>query len=109
MACDRCSKQVGAVNIDSPQLAQAINGIVDGLVIFSKAGRCNKVINLAMLFDDFGDASVDGGGVRNVREVSRDFGDSAPCFVSTSELQKELKVLQKRESEFTAPRWDSLS
>lgn len=66
MARDRGSKQVSAVDIDSPQFAQAINRIVDGLVILSEAGRCNEVVNLAMLFDDFGDTSVDRGGVRDV-------------------------------------------
>lgn len=77
MTRDRGGKEVCAVDIDSPQLAQAINGVVDGLVVFGKAGRGNKVVNLAVLFDDFGDTSVDRGGVRDVREVSRDLGDSA--------------------------------
>lgn len=76
MAGDGGSKQVCTVNIDGPQLAHAVNGIVDGLKVLGEAGGSDEVVNLAMLLDDFGDAGLDRLGVGDVGVVGGDLGDS---------------------------------
>jgi hypothetical protein len=76
MTGDGCGKQIGAVNIDSPQLAHAINGVVDSLKVFGEASRGDEMVDFAMLFDNFGDAALNRFGVRNVGKVSGDGGDA---------------------------------
>lgn len=75
MASNRSGKEIGAVNIDSPQLAHTVNWVLDGLEVLSKAGRGNEVVNLAVLLDDFSNAGFNGFGVRNIGEVSSDVGN----------------------------------
>ncbi len=80
MTGDGRSKQVCAVDVDAPELAHAVNGVVDSLKVLREAGRGDEVINLAVLLNDLGNAGVDGRGIGNVGVVSGDFGDAAACF-----------------------------
>lgn len=74
MTGDRGSKQVGAIHIDRKQLAHALNGVVGGLEVLTEAGAGHKVVNLAVLREDLGDAVVDAVGVGDIGKVSSDFG-----------------------------------
>lgn len=79
VAGDGRGKQVCAVDVDAPELAHAVNGVVDGLKVFGEAGRGDEMVNLAMLLDDLGNAGVDGGGVGHVSVVSGDSGNAGGC------------------------------
>ena len=66
-------EKVGAVNVDTPELLHAVWRVCDGIEIFREAGRCNKVIYLAVVFDNIGNDLLDGHVVGHVTVVSRDF------------------------------------
>jgi len=79
MAGDGRGEKVGAVNVDGPQLAHAVDGVVDGLKVLGEAGRGDEVVDLAVLLNDLGDAGLDRLGVGDVGVVSRDPGDAVGC------------------------------
>lgn len=56
-------KQIGAVDVDPPQLAHAVDRVGDGLKVLGEAGRGHEVVDLAVLGHDLGDAGLDAGGV----------------------------------------------
>lgn len=56
---DGDGEQVCTVDVDAPELADAVDGVVDGLEVLGETGGCDEVVNLAMLLDDFGDGGVD--------------------------------------------------
>lgn len=78
---DRGSKEKGTVHVDGPQLAHAVDGIVDGLEILGKASRGDEVVNLAVSLDDLGNTGFDGCRVADVGVVSGDFGDAVTTSV----------------------------
>lgn len=73
---DRGSKEVGAVNVDGPKLANAVNGIFDGLKVLGETSRGDKVVDLAVGLDDFCDTGLDGVLIANIGVVSGDLGDA---------------------------------
>lgn len=81
VAGDRGGKQVCAVDVDGPQLAHAVDGVVDGLEVLGEAGRGDEVVDLAVGGEDLGDATVDRVGVGDVGVVGRHLRD-AGVFVS---------------------------
>ena len=70
-------EEVSAVNIDAPELLHAIWWVCDGIKILGEAGRCDKVVNLAVVFDDIGNNLLDRDMVGHVTVVGRDFGNAA--------------------------------
>lgn len=68
-------KQVRAIDINSEQLAHALNGVIDCLEVLSEASRGDEVVDLAVRGQNIGQASVDTGGVRYVGVVCCDLGD----------------------------------
>lgn len=93
VAGDRGGKEVGAVDIDSPDLAHAVDGVVDGLEVLGEPGRGDKIINLAMSLDDLGNTGLDGLGVGNVGKVSRHLGDALGVGVLAAEGLNEQLAL----------------
>lgn len=69
-------KEVGAVDIDSPQLSHAINWVIDGFKVLCEASGSDEMINLAMLLDNFSNAALDRFGVRHIGEVGCNSGNS---------------------------------
>lgn len=76
VAGDRGGEEVGAIDVDGPELAHALDGVVDGLEVLGEAGRGDEVVDLAVGGDDLGDAGFDGLGVRDIGVVGCDFGDA---------------------------------
>ena len=70
-------EKVCAVNIDTPELLHAIWWVCDGIEIFGEAGRCDKVVDFAVVFDNVGDDVFDRHVVGHVAVVSRDFRNAA--------------------------------
>lgn len=85
---DSDGEEIRAIDIDSPELAHAVNRIADGIEILSEASRGDEVVDLAMRTDYFSNAGFDGDGVRDVSVVGGDFGNSdalldTSCSVNT--------------------------
>jgi hypothetical protein len=73
----RRRKQIGAVDVDAPQLAHAVDRVGDGLKVLGEAGRGDKVVDLAVRLDDLGDAGLDRCRVRDIGVVGGDPRESA--------------------------------
>lgn len=77
MLGDGDGEEVGTINIDAPELAHAIDRVVDGIEVLGKAGRSDEVVNLAMGINYLSDALFDGSGIRDVGIVGSDVGYTA--------------------------------
>ena len=82
---DGGGEEISAVNIDIPQLAHALYGVVDGLKVLSEAGRGDQVINLSMLLDDVLYAGIDRRRVRDVGVMRCHLGDTSRSGVLLAE------------------------
>lgn len=76
VAGNRAREEVGSVNVDSPELAKTVDRIVDSFEIFGEASRGNQVVNLAVLLDDFGNASINRFGIADIGVVGGDLGNA---------------------------------
>lgn len=74
MASHRGGKEVGAIHIDSKELAETINGVVRGLEVLGEASRGHKVVNLAMAGQDLLNAGIHAILVGDVGIVGSDLG-----------------------------------
>ena len=70
-------EKVSAVNIDTPELLHAIWWVCDGIEVFGKAGRCDKVVNLAVVFDNVSNDLFNRHVVGHITVVGRDFRNAA--------------------------------
>jgi hypothetical protein len=50
---DSDSPEISTVNIDAPKLLHAIVGVRNGRVVLGESGGCDKIVDLAVLLDDF--------------------------------------------------------
>lgn len=71
---DGDGEQVSAVDVDGPELAHAVDRVVDGIVVLGEAGTGDEVVDLAVLLDDLVDASLDRVGVGHVGVMGRHLG-----------------------------------
>jgi hypothetical protein len=78
---DGDGEQVCAVDVDAPELADAVNRVIDGLEILGEAGGGDEVVDPAVLYDDFGDGGFDGFLGGDVGVVGCYFGDSGGGLV----------------------------
>lgn len=51
-------EEIGAVNIDTPELSHTVDRILDGVEVLSEAGRCDQVVDLAVLADYIGEDAL---------------------------------------------------
>lgn len=65
-------EEVGAIHIDGPELAHALNGVAHGIEVLGEAGGCDEVVDAAVNADDVGNALVDRLRIRDVGVVSGD-------------------------------------
>ncbi len=70
MPCHGRGKQIGAVDIDAPELPHAVDRVGDGFKVLGEARRRDQVVDPAVLGDDLGNASLDTGLVGDVGVVS---------------------------------------
>ena len=68
-------EKVSAVNVDAPKLLHAVWWVCYGIEVLREAGRCNKMIDFAMGFDNVGHDLLDGHVVGHVTVVGGDFRD----------------------------------
>ena len=68
--CHGRGKQIGAVDIDAPELPHAVDRVGDGFKVLGEARRRDQVVDPAVLGDDLGNASLDTGLVGDVGVVS---------------------------------------
>lgn len=99
MTGDAGSEEVGTIDIDGPELAHAVDGVVNGLEVLGEARGSDEGVDLAVLLDDLCDAGVDGVGVGDISVVSGDLGNAAQI----SKLRSLLGLGRK----LTAQRWGS--
>lgn len=90
MASNAGGPEVGAIDIDGPQLAHAVDGVVDGLEVLGEAGRGDEVVDLSVGLDDLIDAGLDGIWVGDVTVVSRHIGDAKAQRMSIFNLSSLL-------------------
>ncbi len=57
------SEEVCTIHIDAPQLPHPLWWILNGIKILRKAGGCDQVIDLAMVFDNIANHRLDRFGV----------------------------------------------
>ena len=66
-------EEVSAVNVDTPELLQAVWWVCDRIKIFCKSGRGNKVVNFAVVSDNVGNDVLDGDVVGHIAVMGSDF------------------------------------
>jgi len=69
-------EKVGAVNIDAPQLLDAVVWVADCVKVLGEASRSDEVIDLAVIADDLLDDLVDRFRIRDIGVVSCDLWDA---------------------------------
>lgn len=55
------SEEVGAVDVDAPELSHTIDGVFDGVEVLGEAGRGNEVVDLSVLVDDIREDALNRG------------------------------------------------
>lgn len=73
---DTGRKHVCPIYVDSPKLAHAVDWVIDGIEVLGEAGRCYQTVDLSVLAQDFGNASLNRYRVRNISAMSSYFGNS---------------------------------
>lgn len=59
MSCNASCKQVCTVDIHTPQLAQAVDRVVNGLEVLREASARHEVVDLSVLLDNVVDTTLD--------------------------------------------------
>lgn len=96
MAGDGGGEEVGAVDVDGEELAEAVDGVVGGLEVLGEAGAGDEAVDAAVLGQDLGDAGPDALRVRHIGVVGRHAwesvvaGQSCSCCFSS---QQQLMLL----------------
>ena len=72
---DGGGEQVSAVDVDGPEFAHAVDGVVGGLEVLGESGRGDEVVDLAVLLDHAGDAVLDRPLVGDVAAMGGHLGD----------------------------------
>lgn len=75
MAGDGGGEQEGAVDVDGEQLAETVDGVVDGLEILSETGRGDQTVDFTLLSKDLFNTGLDALRVRDVGVVGSDLGE----------------------------------
>lgn len=74
-------EKVCAINIDTPKFLHAVRWVCYGIEVLGEAGRCNEVVDFAVIFDNVGHDVLDRHVVGDVAVVGSDFRD--PACVNT--------------------------
>lgn len=60
---DSDGEEIGTVNVDAPQLAHAVDRVVDGVVVLGETSAGDEVVDLSMRLDDIFNTALDRVGV----------------------------------------------
>ena len=93
MLGDSGSEEVGAVDVDIPELAHAVDGVVDGLEVLGEAGAGDQVVDLAVLHENVVDAALHRLRVGDIRVVRRHLRHSHGARVLSPEYIYQLDGL----------------
>lgn len=66
---DGSGEKVGAIHVHTPKLLHSFEGVADGVEVLSESRRCNKLIDFAVLREDFCNGVVHGIRARYVGKV----------------------------------------
>lgn len=69
-------EEICPVDIHAPELADAVNGVVDGFEVLGEACGGDEIIDLAVLLENLGDGGFDGFLGGDVGVMGRYFGTS---------------------------------
>ena len=69
--------QIGAVDIDAPELLNAVVRVRDCIVVLGESSRGDEIVHLAMSFEDFCERLVDRVRARDIAIVRGDFWQPA--------------------------------
>jgi hypothetical protein len=83
-------EEVGAIDVDTPELLHAVVWVLDGVEVLGEAGGGDQMVDLAMVLDDLSKDRVDRLWVGDICVVSSDSGDllSSRIFRAECVLQK---------------------
>ena len=83
MPSNLATEKVCPVNVHAPKLPEPIWWVCDSVEILSETGRCDQVVDLAMVLDNFGDRGFDRLIVRDIAEMRSDLGNTIIALVRT--------------------------
>lgn len=89
-------EEISTIDINGPQLAHAVDWVVDGVVVLGETCAGDQIVDLAVLFDDFLNARLYRVGVRYVGEMGRHLGYPGRSGVLPPEELDELQRLLLR-------------
>lgn len=68
-------KEVCAIHVDAPKLADSLDRVVDSFEVLSESSGSDQVVDFAMVLDNLSDGGLDGLLGGNVGIVCSDLGD----------------------------------
>ena len=84
MPSNLATKEVCPVNIHAPELPEPVWWVCDSIKILGETGRCDQVVDLAVVLDNFGDRRFDRLIVRHIAEMRGDFGNTIVALARKS-------------------------
>lgn len=90
---DGGGEEVGAVDIDIPELAHAVNGVVDGLEVLREPSAGYEVVDLSVLLEDVVDAGLHGLRVGHISIVCGHLRNSHGAWVLSPEYVHKFNCL----------------
>lgn len=72
-------KEVGPIDVDSPQLLHPVIGVRDRVIVLRKSGRSDQVVDLAVVTKYIGNRCVHRLGRRDIGIMGGDLGNSVEC------------------------------
>lgn len=87
------SEEICAIYVDAPQLAHAVNRVVDSVVVLGETGAGDKVVDLSVLLDDLVNTLLNRVCIRYIGVMSGDLGHSGGARVLLAEHVNQLDSL----------------
>ena len=81
MPSNLATKEVCPINVHAPELPEPIWWVCDSVEVFGETSRCDQVVDLAVILDNFGDRRFDRLIVRDIAEMRGDFGNTIIALV----------------------------
>jgi len=74
--CHGNGEKVGAIDVNTPELANSVDRVIDGFKVLGEASRRDQIVYLAVLCEYLGNGFLDGFLGRYIGVVCSDFWDS---------------------------------
>ena len=75
------AKEVCPVTVHAPELPEPIWWVCDSVEVLGETGRCDQVVDLAVVLDNLGDRGFDRLMVRDIAEMRGNFGNTIIALV----------------------------